>query len=358
MKPKKNILALGADVKNKFLFASQKGLCFGPEIGDLSYAENYELFERKALKVAGKNKPFLIACDLHPDYFSTKFAEAFAFTRPTGGLYRIQHHHAHIASVMLEHGLEKSVIGVSFDGTGFGADGNIWGGEFLLVGKKGFSRLAHLKYNKMPGGEKVVSEPWRMALGVLGKKAAPFIKGAGKREKEAVLSICEKNINSPVTSSAGRLFDVASALLGACTHASREAEAPLRLEAMCAGETNESYKFDISKRNRQYIIDPQRIFLGMLEDLKMGKDKKNMAVKFHNSMVNIIADTVKKLSKKTRLTDIALSGGVFQNKFLKRKIIKRLISSGFRVFTNEKTPVNDFNISLGQYYVLSRSGKN
>ncbi len=357
MLTEKTVLALGADMKNRFLVASGNTLRFGPDINDLNDAQNYEVFKRSISKALKNIKPDIIARDLHPDYFSTQFAKTFVHS-PSSVVHRaIQHHHAHMASVMLEHNLEKPVIGVCFDGTGFGSDSNIWGGEFLLVDRKGFKRLAHLKYNKMPGGERAIKEPWRMALGILGKKAIPFIRGVERRQIEAVLSMCEKNINSPLTSSAGRLFDAAAALLGVCTHASYEAEGPIKLESMCRDLTDGSYKFDISKKNGQYIIDPQGIFTGMLKDLKLSKNKKVIAAKFHNSMACIIVNTVKKLSRDTRRKRVALSGGVFQNEFLKKKTIKKLTSSGFRVFTNEKTPVNDLNISLGQYYVLSASGK-
>ncbi|MGB2705856.1 MAG: hypothetical protein WBC74_03260 [Candidatus Omnitrophota bacterium] len=344
------LVALGADMKNRFLVANGKTLRFGPDIGDLSDACNYEVFKKEVSKAIKNIKPDIIACDLHPNYFSTQFAKTFVHRS-------IQHHHAHIASVMHEHNLKKPVIGVSFDGTGFGTDGNIWGGEFLLVDRKSFKRLAHLKYNKMPGGDKAVSEPWRMVLGILGRKAIPFIKSVKKGDKEAVLSICEKNINSPLSSSAGRLFDAAAALLGICTHASYEAEGPIKLEAMCKDEIEGGYRFNISKQRGQYIIDVKPVFLGTIKDLKQGKSKKVIATRFHNSMADIIVKTLKKLSKNTRIKDVALSGGVFQNKFLRTKTIKALASSGFRVFANEKTPTNDLNISLGQYHVLSRSGK-
>jgi len=356
------LAALGADIKNRFLIAKGKDLRFGPDISDLSEAQNYERFKKELRKATRKLKPAVIACDLHPGYFSSAGTGLLS-----GDVVKVQHHHAHIASVMLEHDLKKPVIGVSFDGTGYGADGHLWGGEFLLVDKKGFRRLGHLKYNKMPGGEKAINEPWRMALGILGRKAFPLLTGVERREKEAVLAMREKNINSPLSSSAGRLFDAAAALLGVCTHASYEAEAPIKLEAMCDGRTEETYGFNILKQKGQYIIDAEPIFLGMIKDLsakggsasggKQGKNKKVIASKFHNSMAGIIIKTVKKLSKESAVKDIALSGGVFQNKFLKAKTIKELTSSGSRVFTNEKTHLNDLNISLGQYYVLSRAGK-
>ncbi len=347
----KTILAIGADIKNRFLLAKGKNLHFGPDIGDLSDASNYELFKKEIQRATKNIKPDIVTCDLHPGYFSTKFVKEHS-QKP------VQHHHAHIASVLEEHNLKKPVIGVAFDGTGLGTDGNIWGGEFLMVEKKGFKRLAHFKYIKMPGGDKVVSEPWRMVLSILGERGAPFIKSVKREDKELILSMCAKNINSPLTSSTGRLFDAAAALLGICERASREAEGPIKLEAMCKDGVGESYEFGISKDDGQYIIDMEPLFLNMVKDLKRGKDKRVIATKFHNSMVLIILKTVKRLSKDTGIKDIALSGGVFQNRFLRTKAIKTLLSSKFNVFINDKTPVNDFNISLGQFHVSCCTGKN
>ena len=353
----RTILAIGADMKNRFMVSKDMHLYFGPDIGDLSDASNYDFFKKEIRKAVKKFKPDIIAYDLHPGYFSTQFAIAHSPQPTAQSPQPIQHHHAHIASVLEEHNLKKPVIGVAFDGTGFGTDGNIWGGEFLVVDKKGFKRLAHLKYNKMPGGDKVVSEPWRMVLSILGREGIPFIKSVKKEDKEWILSICEKNINSPLTSSAGRLFDACAALLGICERASYEAEGPIKLEKLCRDGIEESYEFKISKHNSSYIIDAEPIFLGIVKDLKKGSKKPVIATKFHNSIVRIILKTVKKLSKDTDIKDIALSGGVFQNRFLRTKAIKKLLSLGFKVFINEKVPVNDFNISLGQFHVSCCTGK-
>ena len=353
----KTILALGADIKNRFLISSSGSLYFGPDIGDLSEAKNYELFKKEVLKATKEFKPDIIACDLHPGYFSTKFARELNSQLSTLNCQLIQHHHAHIASVMQEHNLKRPLIGVSFDGTGYGRDENSWGGEFLLVEKSRFKRLAHLKYRLMPGGDKVVGEPWRMALSILGKKAFPFLSGVRKKDKELILTMMRKNINSPKTSSAGRLFDAAASLLGVCVKALYEAEGPIKLEAMCDQRIDKRYEFEIDKENGYFIINADGLFLGMLKDIKIGKGRSLIATKFHNSMAEIIVATVKRLSRSLGIKDIALSGGVFQNNFLKTKVIKGMADSGFNVFTNIKTPVNDLNISLGQYYVSCNSRK-
>lgn len=357
-KTKKTVLALGADLKNRFLLARGEKLRFGPKIGDLGEARNFERFRKEIRKAVRKHKPDIIACDMHPAYFSSKVARESDLRPGFYNLRPVQHHHAHIASVLAEYNIKEPVIGVSFDGTGFGTDGRLWGGDFLMVKGRKFRRLAHFKYIKMPGGEKCVKEPWRMALAIAGKKAVPFLRGISAKEKELVLSMCEKSINSPLTSSVGRLFDAAAAILGVCRYASFEAEGPIKLEAICKSNIDETYSATISKRDGMYIIDPTSLFAGMMADLKKKKDKSVIAAKFHNSVANIIVKVTKKLSRENHIKIIALSGGVFQNKFLTAKVIEKLRRLKLSVFINNKTSVNDFNIALGQYYVSCGAGKN
>ncbi|MFC1632169.1 hypothetical protein ACFL1I_06270 [Candidatus Omnitrophota bacterium] len=353
----RKILALGADIKNRLLLSKGRLIFFGPDIADLSQVENFELFKQQAAKMFKQAKPNTIACDLHPGYFSTLLAKEFSAQLKTISLEPIQHHHAHIASVVWEHKLAGPVLGVSFDGTGFGSDGNSWGGEFLLVKGSNLKRLAHLKYRKMPGGDKVVAEPWRMALSILGEKALPFLKQVSRQDRQLVDQMLKKNINSPLTSSAGRLFDAAAALLGVCAYASFEAEGPIKLEKICQPNINDSYKFDIFKENDCLVVDTDNLFLGMLDDLTRGQKSQVIATKFHNSMIEIIVKVVRRIARLTGTKQVALSGGVFQNNFLKEKVTKQLTKSDVKVFTNVSTPVNDFNISLGQYYVSSCTGR-
>jgi len=356
---KNTILATGSDIKNRILLAHRGDITFGPELGDLSNTVFLKKFKREInllMKKAGK-EPDAIACDLHPGYISTRFAEYYSSKIYQAPLRKIQHHHAHIASVMAEHKLNGPVIGVAFDGTGYGTDGNMWGGEFLLVDRNGFKRLAHLKYRMMPGGDKVVHEPWRMILSILGKRGIPFLGGISKRDMDIVLTMMEKGINSPLTSSAGRLFDAASALLGMCQHASYEAEGPIKLESICDGQIRGKYDFFISNASGCYIIDAYGVFEGMIKDLERGISKCSIASKYHNSISAIIVCMIKKLAKKTGLKKIALSGGVFQNKFLTQRVTRDLGKSGFRILMNSTTPINDLNIAMGQYYVCRMKRK-
>ncbi|MBN1405232.1 MAG: carbamoyltransferase HypF [Candidatus Omnitrophica bacterium] len=354
----KTVLALGADIKNRFLLAKEKNLFFGPDIGDLSDAKNYEFFKKEAIRAIKKFKPGIVAHDLHPGYFSAKLAKELNAQHSMLNTIAVQHHYAHIASVICEHNLKSPVIGVSFDGAGYGTDGNMWGGEFLIAGKKSFKRAAHFKYRQVPGADKVVYEPWRMVLSILKKRSLDILNDVKKQDKATVLEMLSKNINSPLSSSVGRLFDAAAALLGICRRASYEAEGPIKLEAMCAKGIEEKYAFNIIYKDSCYIIDTDKVFFGMLKDIRNGKDKSLIAAKFHNSMADIIVKVCKNISKKFKIKDVALSGGVFQNKFLSKKAVMGLKAAGLRVFTNKNTSANDYNISLGQYYVSCNSGKN
>ena len=349
----KAFLALGADTKNRFLSARGKSLLFGPDLGDLNNVKNYTSFKKNIQKAVKEIGPDIVACDLHPGYFSTKLAVDNSLKLKAYSLQLVQHHHAHIASVMFEHKLSRPLIGVSFDGNGFGSDGNMWGGEFLLVDRNGFRRLGHLKYFKMPGNEKSVREPWRMVLSILGKDGTDFVRNASRFEKNTILAMCDKNINCPLSSSAGRLFDAAASILGVCERASYEAEGPIKLEALCESAVKGGYEFAMSENGAGIIIDTKPVFFGMMRDIRKRKKKPLIATKFHNSIVAVIINTLMKLSKRWGIKDIALSGGVFQNRYLMSKLERAFSGLPVRVFTNVKTPVNDLNISLGQYYVLS-----
>jgi len=346
-----NVLALGADIKNRFLFSKGRKLFLGPCLSDLSFSENYETLRKEVSEAVRSSRPDIVACDLHPGYFSTRLAGELC--RAGDEPVRVQHHHAHIASVMFEHGLKGPVLGVSFDGTGYGTDGNMWGGEFLAADRKGFKRTARLKYWKMPGGDKVVPEPWRMVLSILGEKGSVFLEGVPARDRELVLAMLRAGVNSPLTSSAGRLFDAAAALLGFCLYARAEAEGPVKLELASDKNAKGSYGFSVSSEEGCDVVDTGRVFSGMASDLKKGVRKERIAAKFHNTMSDIIVKTAVRSSKGTGISRVALSGGVFQNGLLTRKVTEGLSDAGLEVFTNRDSVTNDLNIALGQYYVSS-----
>jgi len=356
----KEVLALGGELKNTISFSKENYIFLSQYLGDLKSVETLEFFKESitSFKKMFRVKPEIIACDLHPDYLSTQYAEEIKVKKGLK-VVKVQHHHAHIVSCMAENNVKEKVIGVAYDGTGYGDDGNIWGGEFLLCDLKKYSRVGHLKYYSLPGGDKAIVEPWRMAYSYLysiyGPKAKILDIDFNRRMDYDKLSIIEKmidkNINSPLTSSCGRLFDAASSLIGVRDEISYEGQAAMELESFCASGMTERYKFSIYKEEEEFIIDPQEIFIDIITDLKKGLDKKVMATKFHNTVAEFTVDLCGKIRENTKINEIALSGGVFQNKYLTEKVVFLLEDKGFKVYIQRKVPPNDGGISLGQAVV-------
>lgn len=356
----KEVLALGGELKNTISFSKENYVFLSQYLGDLKSVENLEFFKESitSFKKMFKVKPEIIACDLHPDYLSTQYAEEIKVKKGLK-VVRVQHHHAHIVSCMAENNIKEKVIGVAYDGTGYGDDGNIWGGEFLLCDLKEYLRVGHLKYYPLPGGDKAIMEPWRMAYSYLYSIYGPMAKKIdidfNRRMDYDKLSIIEKmidkNINSPLTSSCGRLFDAASSLIGIRDEISYEGQAAMELESFCAYGIKKRYNFCICKEGEEFIIDPQEIFIDIIKDLKEGVDKKVMAAKFHNTVAEFTLNLCGKIRDDTGINRIALSGGVFQNRYLTEKIISLLEKDDFQVYTQRKVPPNDGGISLGQAVV-------
>jgi len=356
----KEVLALGGELKNTISFSKENYIFLSQYLGDLKSIETLEFFKESitSFKKMFRVKPEIIACDLHPDYLSTQYAEEIKVKKGLK-VVKVQHHHAHIVSCMAENNVKEKVIGVAYDGTGYGDDGNVWGGEFLLCDLKKYSRVGHLKYYPLPGGDKAIVEPWRMAYSYLysiyGSKAKTLDIDFNRRMDYDKLSIIEKmidkNINSPLTSSCGRLFDAASSLIGIRDEISYEGQAAMELESFCASGITERYKFCIYKEEEKFIIDSRGIFIDIIADLKKGLDKKIMAAKFHNTVAEFTVDLCGKIRKNTGINEVALSGGVFQNKYLTEKVIFSLEDKRFKVYIQRKVPPNDGGISLGQAVV-------
>jgi len=356
----REVLALGGELKNTISFSKENYIFLSQYLGDLKSVETLEFFKESitSFKKMFKVKPEIIACDLHPDYLSTQYAEEIKVKKGLK-VVRVQHHHAHIVSCMAENNVKEKVIGVAYDGTGYGDDGNIWGGEFLLCDLKKYSRVGHLKYYPLPGGDKAVMEPWRMAYSYLysiyGSGAKKIDIDFNRRMDYDKLSIIEKmidkNINSPLTSSCGRLFDAVSSLIGIRDEITYEGQAAMELESFCASGIKERYKFRIHKEGEEFIIDPQQIFIDIIKDLKEGIDKKIIAAKFHNTVAEFTLNLCGKIRENTGINEIALSGGVFQNKYLTEKVVFLLEDKGFKVYIQRKVPPNDGGISLGQAVV-------
>ncbi|MCJ7448810.1 MAG: carbamoyltransferase HypF [Bacteroidales bacterium] len=351
------ILALGAEQKNSFCIGKGNQAVMSQYIGDLKNVPTYNFFIETIDRFSGlfKFKPEYVACDLHPDYLSTDYAEVL-HNELNVPVVRIQHHHAHIASCIAEHGLDEEVIGISLDGTGFGSDGNIWGGEFMIADLKNFRRFTHFDYIPMPGGEKAIDEPWRMAFSYLHKysdgkfdyKSLPLFKPIDDKKLLLVEEMLISKVNSPLSSGAGRLFDAVSAILGFCSKASFDSEAPMRLESAIDEDTNDFYPFRITG-----TIEFADTINAILEDLPRQKVSV-ISAKFHNTVARVILKVSRKIREETSLNKVVLSGGVFQNKHLLEKSLYLLNRNRFKVFTNHLVPANDGGISLGQLVIASK----
>ena len=354
-KVKRPILACGADLKGAFALASGREAFLTAGFGDLADLDNFTKYER-AVK-AGMKKlritPEIVACDLHPDYFSTRFAEKYALSAKHHTLCKVQHHEAHIASAIVDNSIKGDVIGVAFDGTGYGTDGNIWGGEFFTGGLKDLRRAAHLEYVPMPGGEKAVMEPWRMAASYLYRASGNRFPAAAKRRHGEDLAVLKKmidnDINSPLTSSAGRLFDAAGSLILAKDTVTKEAELPMELERIADPSCTEKYKIS----NGTCFLRTTQVIKAITADIAKKVGASVISAKFHNTIAGMILRTSLKLSRKFKIGRIVLSGGVFQNRYLTERVIKLLRSEGIGVYIHHGIPANDSGISVGQIAIAN-----
>ncbi|MDD5617904.1 MAG: hypothetical protein PHG69_02315 [Candidatus Omnitrophica bacterium] len=357
-KNNKTIIALGADIKARFCVFQNNKLVLSQEFGDLSNLSNFNDFKNAILKL--KVNPDIVAFDMHPGYLSSHAGDLFNVNNKIA----VQHHHAHISSALFNQNFRKPVIGVAFDGTGYGSDGNLWGGEFLLVDKTGFKRAAHFKYLKMPGAEAAIKEPWRMAFSLLydfmGKSVYKLnlecLKLKPGKDYEILNKMMDKNINCPLTSSAGRLFDAVSSILGICHKANFEAEAAIKLEKEAIKSKEKSfYEFDILENDNCFVIGYNKLLKNMLNDIKNKLPGEDIARKFHNSLAEAIIKMANKIGKVYNIYDLVLSGGVFQNKLLFDAAVKKLKDNGYNIICDKNIPLNDLSICIGQVNVALNS---
>ena len=357
------ILAVGAELVSTFCIGRTNQAILSQYIGDLKNAETMEFFEESIsrYKLLYKFEPKVVVSDLHPDYLSSKLADKMGFRQ-----VKVQHHHAHIAAAMAEHGLDEKVIGISMDGTGLGTDGNIWGGEFFIADLQKFERFTHFNYIPLPGGDSVTKEPWRTALSYLYAAYGnnfwsieiPFVKKLDRQKSDFLIQMVDKSINSPLSSSAGRLFDAVSALIDICTISSFHAEAPMRLEDIIEPGITGSYPYHIDK-----TIDFIPAIKAIVNDLQQAVPAGIIAARFHNTIINVAEEVSIMIRLKTGINRVVLSGGSFQNRYLSLGIDKRLTEKGFEVFMHRKVPANDSGIALGQLVIAaklleSENGKN
>jgi len=349
------ILATGAELVNCFCIGKDKQAILSQHIGDLKNIETYEFYCEtiEKYKKLFRFNPKLIVSDLHPDYLSTKYAIDSGIKH-----FKVQHHHAHIASCMAEHKLDEKVIGVSFDGTGLGDDNHIWGGEFFVCDLKEYTRVNHFDYISMPGGDKASNEPWRMALSYLyktyGKEFVeldlPFLKNIKPSSIEMICSAIDKNINSPLTSSSGRLFDAVAAIINLCPLSKFHAEAPMRLEAIIDRKIKQAYSYSIGK-----TITFEETIKQIVIDLKHQIPLSEISAKFHNTIISVIFDVAIENRKLYQINKVVLSGGTFQNKYLLENVENLLIKNNFEIYSHRKVPTNDGGISLGQLAIAAKS---
>ena len=353
-----SVLAVGGELKNTICLTKGKHAFLSQHIGDLENVESYSFFQEavRHLEQILEIQPGIIAYDLHPDYFSTKWA----LQQSGAQLVGVQHHHAHIASCMAENHLEVRVIGFALDGTGYGTDGHIWGGEVLVAGYEDFERAAHFEYVPLPGGAAAIREPWRMAVSYLAHHFGrdflnldiPFVRQLNQPKVELVLRMLEQGVNSPLTSSCGRLFDAVAALSGIRQQVNYEAQAAIELEMAIASSADETgYPLELVPDADNWIISTRQLFKALIDDLGRNVPVAAISRRFHNGLVEGFVQLATLLRKKTALNRVCLSGGTFHNIYLSQRLEARLTKGGFEVFTQKEVPAGDGGLSLGQAVV-------
>jgi hydrogenase maturation protein HypF len=352
------ILACGAELKNTICITTGDKAFISQHIGDLENKATLDFFK---LTVAHLQRileitPEMIAFDMHPDYLSTVHAKEQQGIRKV----EVQHHHAHIVSCMAEHKLDGAVIGLAFDGTGFGTDGTIWGGEVLVAEAKQFKRVAHLAYVPMPGSSAAIKEPWRMAVSYLQDAFGdnfwnldlPVLTRIDPPKLKIIVEMILKGVNSPQTSSLGRLFDGVAAIIGIRQRVNFEGQAAMELEMLAADDADSIYDFECVSGDAFKIL-PAPIIRGVVRDIQNGLPVAEIGAKFHKTIVALFAEVCASVRNESELNRVVLSGGCFQNSILLAGLIQKLESLNFQVFAHRQVPTNDGGISLGQAMVAA-----
>ena len=349
------IIAFGAELTNCFCVGKGNKAILSQHIGDLQGLETTLFYEQTIRQFIHlfRIKPALLAVDMHPDYISVKTGRNYGDLP----LVQVQHHHAHIASCMAEHGLNEKVIGVALDGTGYGSDANIWGAEFLVCDLLDYRRITHFDYIPLPGGDLATEEPWRMAVSYLYRLYGsslvnldlPFLKQTDPQKVELLIKMIEKKINCPLVSSTGRLFDAVSALLNLSFIAKFPAEGPMRLESIVQKGVQEKYSF---QKKNTILFDST--FHEIIEDIQHRTDIRKIATKFHNTIISVIFECLKDIRDQEGIHKVVLSGGVFQNRYLLTGVESILGSNGFKVYSHSAIPSNDGGIALGQLVIAAK----
>jgi hydrogenase maturation protein HypF len=354
-------LAFGGQLKVTFALGRERQAFLSHHMGDLDQYDAFRAFEKDVAlyQQLFAVRPECLVHDLHPDYVTTRLARDRA-AREGAEVLAVQHHHAHMASCMAEHGLTEPVIGVTFDGTGYGTDGAVWGGEFLIGDYRNFRRRAHLRYVGMPGGEQAIREPWRMACAHLMDAQIEFPPLRARLlpvEARTVAIMLSRQFNTPQTSSAGRLFDAVAALAGVRDRVTYEGQAAIELEWL-ASETalNGTYPFVLNPprdADSPWIVDTRPSIRAIVSDVTNEVGAAVVAQRFHSTLVEMIAEVCDRLRDESRVATVVLSGGVFLNALLTHEVTARLATDGFRTYRHHLVPPNDGGLSLGQLAVFA-----
>ncbi len=358
----RHTLACGGELKNTFCLGKNRHAFLSHHIGDLENYETLRSFREGVEHFCGlfDVRPELVAYDLHPEYLSTKYArELEEAGLPAVG---VQHHHAHVASCLADNERpgEERVIGVALDGTGYGTDGAVWGGEFLEGSiRDGFVRRAHLEYAPLPGGAAAIREPWRMALAQLvtlygekevSKLPLAVVRQAGERNARLIARLVQQGLNTPPTSSAGRLFDAVAALVGVpgSWRTTYEGQAAVELELAADGLVSRGYPFRLRPEGEGWVVETWEAVAGVVEDLLAGRGVAEISSKFHRTMAEMVVASCEKIREGGGASAVALSGGTFQNMLLMRQVLELLEARGFAVYRHRRVPANDGGLALGQ----------
>jgi hydrogenase maturation protein HypF len=355
------LLACGAEMKNTFCLLREDQAFLSQHIGEINSLESLEYFQSTYdhLRALFKVEPQIIAHDLHPEYLTTNLAYQLANTH---GLecVSVQHHHAHIAACLAEHGADGPAIGLALDGTGYGPDGAVWGGEVLIADVKHFQRVCHLEYLPLPGGDTAIHRPYRIAWSYLHSTMGliPDLPGLANTpidERTIVLRQLERNINTPLTSSAGRLFDAVAAMLGLCAVTTYEGQAAIMLETCARKATDADIGVYTTSITPDGSIKIGEMLREISEETQYSRPITSIAMQFHNTLAHVLTNAVEHAQLRTGLNDVVLSGGVFQNRLILELIRRRLQEQGFNVLWHQKVPANDGGISFGQAVIAMHS---
>ncbi|MBN1316324.1 MAG: carbamoyltransferase HypF [Anaerolineales bacterium] len=365
------IFGAGAQMKNVFAVLKDNQAFMSQHIGELDNLETLDFYHTAVdhLMQIFKAPPAILAHDMHPDYLSTRYVREWAARDSTVSVVPVQHHHAHIAGCLADNLVNGPVIGVALDGTGYGTDAKIWGCEFLLADLQNFQRVGHLEYLPLPGGEGAIRRPYRIAMAylqtLLGEMPdLPFMANISQEERRIIYQQVERGLNTPLTSSCGRLFDAVAALIGVRGEITYEAQAAIELEMITVSdiEKNEpppekwlfqSYPYEIDRIEDQLIIRVARLFSAIIDDLESNVARIKIGRRFHATLAHMVLNICLQIRDEHNINTVALSGGCFQNRLLLRLVVSALRNRGFKVLTHQRVPPNDGGIALGQVAVAA-----